>query len=258
MRKRYENAGSDVMAYIAAVALNRGKSQEWLARRLGVKAGNVIGHFNAIRPRESTVAEYAKLLKIPPEAISIKSGAGLSDEQLRYWWDRLMEKVDESDVEFEDGTGEELRQFLSGIAETKRREIVEAVALASLTGEMPPSVRWVDWPYQMMQHPELVCLSAFMPPKLNLRKRLRMKQPHEDTLYDLWKQLRPPAGLLNEEQADVIVRMAGALLKAEGLDIAPMMDCYNRKRGGVLGELTKALRALSRPQAPKQKGKNKR
>jgi hypothetical protein len=257
MRKRYEDAGSDIMAYIARAALSQNKSQEWLAEQLGLKAGNVIGHFNSTHPRQSTIDAYAKILGIPDEVVRIKSGAGLTNEQLQEWWHRIALMVAQHSSDYERGTSEEVEKFLNGLPNARRGALVEAVTLATLTWELPSGASTAEWPLQKhISTPGMVALSHFLPRGLDLPKRLRIKRQNEDVLINIYRQLTSPKGPLNDGQADAIVNLVSVMLKTGGLDVDPMLDHYHRERDSLHRQLKQLEKHYTKRLKQKRKAKS--
>jgi len=236
MRKRYEEAMSDIMACVAREALRKERSQQWLADQLGVDVPRVVGHFRSATPQRATIDKYARLLRIPEEVINIKTRAGLSEKQLKKWWRYLILSLYSDASEFTHGTADEAERALNGLPDERRRQLIEAVVLAVQMGELPAGVRVEDWPERIsLSSPGILVLSGFLPRTLDLRRRLIMPAADERKFWNIWLELAGPGSseisdsLLSSHEVDEVIKQVAKFLRAKKINVEPMYEYYHHK-----------------------------
>src|SRR5271166_850830 len=89
--KRLERSTkSPVLREVARIAQHKGLRQRDLAKMIGVKASNVIGHFKSSRPQPQTIADYSAAVGMSDGYCAAVSGEPLDSETLTSWTKRLV------------------------------------------------------------------------------------------------------------------------------------------------------------------------
>jgi hypothetical protein len=251
------NAPHPVMREIALLATAKDFTQDSLAKACGggVRGGNVARHFEAKRPRESTVRRYATLLEVSPEYLLLLLSGKFEHPQApehrdsdaksqRGWLDMLAAEFDTD--EWERGTNDAVRECIGALPEGERKAYLREFALA-----------WYRERYREGDaYPGYAARAVFeasAPAHLKLAERKRARAPGAMRFVNLWGEFGED---FDPGDFDVLLAVVRALHKKRGIDTAPMDDelnddmLYRRWRGSEQPTIDEPADTVTEASAP--------
>lgn len=224
--QRYSTeAPSRLMREFAAIALRKGHNQETLAKAMPCDPSAVGRHFESKRPRTDTVSRYAQILEIPEEYITLAAepAGHLSPERAKHWAKEALKRIYLVERRLQDlaaGTYAEFRAVFKTLSALDKARVGEVYALE----EYRVNLMLTTFDLEKRRY-GLGGVAEVVKVKFDLIGQFRDVPTRHKFFMDLWLAVQ---GILDAREFEYVLETARLLLKAKGVDYAPM-ESYLRE-----------------------------
>jgi hypothetical protein len=216
--KRLERiAKSPVLAEVARIAMHKRLRQRDLAKLVGVKASNLIGHFKSSRPHDATIDDYARAVGMADGYRTAVSGAPLDTETIAFWTTRLVADLKLVELYLTPGTYDEVVKVMDASDDFAHRAL-RAYMLAEYRGFSDAGNAGLPDSWS----PGVKAFASVIKQRVDLAKRRTVDPSGHSYLELLWRHSKHDS--FTEADRDLIVDVASALLRARGVDLKPLEE----------------------------------
>jgi hypothetical protein len=227
------------MRELASAATWRGLSLGQIAAGISKKSAtvdpsNVRRYFEAERPRATTLDALRQAIGVTERHVKLASGVTLSEREYRQIDAFLRIALSHRETEFEDGAVAEAMAALEGLDRDQQKVVFGQFELQRqrVTGRMVLPFESEDFgpSDELVAFARALCHYT----SFDLLKRQRHQIAGESTLWSLWIHLTSPASnAFTERDAEALVHHASGLLRARGIDTAPMERQLSQRRAAL-------------------------